>query len=1095
MSQKTFSRRTVAIAVAASVAVGGAPVIGANGPLAAITPTANAQDITDAKPGVNTNDVKYLGIFDDKGKVSGPFESANYAKEQNSSGRVLGANDGYEIRGEFSLANANPGDELHLIPTTEFTFPNGDAEATSHSGLRISQSSEWADVTHDGTVIGQYRYSRASSIQLKFNDAVADVKSGSITLSAPAMVWDFYTGFEKNGYEGDNWDGKKFTNPVEATSKVKAIALPVDGDNVTTEIGTIGTVRFSIITSASIKNSLTAYESDALVVDSKNFTVRRPSTTIRIPAGANGTLTINPDIDHDDSTDWYFTDDVTLRPHVQVYGETGTDSEHKSEYMSYEDAQKKFPGLKIEAKRTGRGITVNTSGIPENVKPYVSILPGRGSNAIAYGTYVEGASLYHQGKFTGTINGQDTTKNLGNIIGSMAAIPGQPSVAGVEGIERKGELSGSIVGQPAGLGVDGSVAPVGGTKQTFQFFIKNTGDAPLVAPIVTLPNGKKQAIKGVAIAPNGTGSFSVDYDVPADNGALNFDVSLSRATLSPSNTVSFRYSVADQADSAAGNIKYDTNNGKKEAPRGQVTEVPATGVPKGASAARTPDTPAWAEIGQDGKLTLKPDNSAPLGRTEIPVKFTFPDGSETTVTPVITVTEEDPSKSTFDPRTQDEKSNDEINKRLDELEEATNKQTDKINEIGAALDKSNKLTKEQTDAIKDQTEKIGKSIDDQKKAIDALKEATEKGDKAIVEAMKEQSKAIDSALNSIETTIREGDEAALEEAKKQTEQLDKNNTLIAAQNKELANQTEQLKEQSATLKKQAATLDKVRANLDKANKLTEEQNKLIQDQIDAINAQTEAIDNLIDATEKQTAEITARLDDANKIAAEQRDIMGKELAESIKQTAEMKRQSKALERQNQILIDQHKDQLAQWEKENKFAQNEQDDRRHKDNFKRCITSDPATAALISLPIISLLAAVGVPYTGHMLEDANKQLIALNNQLGTQVGIPADLRAQVNDFNANYGDMVRTGATALAGIGAVVGLAVAINNLTGGCYAEADKSVGREPQAPKTSSDSVLSSKPWVQETTAPKADAEANANAEAEGTDAEGAENAEVATQ
>ena len=198
--------------------------------------------------------------------------------------------------------------------------------------------------------------------------------------------------------------------------------------------------------------------------------------------------------------------------------------------------------------------------------------------------------------------------------------------------------------------------------------------------------------------------------------------------------------------------------------------------------------------------------------------------------------------------------------------------------------------------------------------------------------------------------------------------------------------------------------------------------------------------------------------------------MSKELDESIKQTAEMKRQSAALERQNQILIDQHKDQLAQWKKENQFAQNEQDDRRHKDNFKRCITSDPATAALVSLPIISLLAAVGVPYTGHMLEGANKQLAALNNQLGTQVNVPADLRAQVNDFNANYGDMVRTAGTALAGIGAVIGLAVVINNLTGGCYAEADKSVGREPQAPKTPSESVLSSKPWVQETEAPSAE-------------------------
>lgn len=962
MSQQTFSRRTVAIAVAASVIVGASPAISTSGPLATITPTANAQEITDQKPGVTTADVKYLGIFDANGKVSGPFESTNYNKQQNSSGRVLGVNDSYEIRGEFSLANANPGDELRLAPTTKFTFPNGDSGTTSHAGLRISQTSEWADVTHEGVVIGQYRYSKSGSIQLKFSDAVADVKSGSVTLSAPAMVWDFYTGPEKNGYEGDTWDGKGFSNPVEATSKANAIALPAEGDKSEAELGTIGTVRFNVTTSNSTKNALTAYESGALVVDTENFTVRRPDTVVRIPAGANGTLTLGPNIDYKNSTDWYLVDDVVFRPYVHVYGKAGTDEEHESESMTYEDAQKKFPGLKIEAERTDRGITITTSNIPENVKPFVSIKPGKDANAIAYGTYVEGASLYYTGEFTGTINGQDTTKKLGNIIGTMAAIPGQPSVSGLENVTRTGELSGSIAGQPAGLGVDGSVAPIGGTKQTFQFFIKNTGDAPLVAPIVTLPNSKQQAIKGVAIAPNGTGSFSIDYDVPADNGALNFNVSLSRATLSPSNTVSFRYSVADQADSAADKITYK----ETKAPRGQVTTVTPSGVPKGASAARTPDTPAWAEIGPDGKLTLKPDNSASLGRTEIPVKFTFSDGSQTTINPVITVAEEDPSKSTFDPRTQEEKADDAI-----------------------------------IDNIEDLNKKVG------------------------------------------------------------------------AQNEELKRQTNELKKQADALNKQADTLKNMQDKLDKANKLTEKQNELIGKQTDAINAQTDAVNKLTDATEKQTAEVTKRLDTSNKIAKDQLETLNKELAESIKQTHEMIRQSAALEKQNQILIDQHKAQLAQWKKENQFAQNEQDDRRHKDNFARCVTSDPATAVLVALPVLSLMVAAGIPYTGHMLEDANKQLTALNDRLGTQVNIPADLQHQIHAFNAENGDLVRVGATTAGALAALAGLAVAINHLINGCYAEADKSVGREPQAPKTSSESVLSSKPWIQETAAPKADAEA----------------------
>lgn len=962
MSQQTFSRRTVAIAVAAAVTVGAAPAIGTTGPLAAITPTANAQDVTDQKPGVATSDVKYLGVFDKDGtKVTGPFESTRYNNTNNTSGTVLGVDSGYEIRGEFSLANANPGDVLRLSPVTEFSFPNGDTGTTSHSGLRIYQSTEWADVTHEGAVIGQYRTVRSGSIELRFSDAIADVKSGTITLAAPAMVWDAYTSPEKNGYEGDSWDGKGFSNYVDGTTIARATAIPKGGTAETNTVGSIGTTRFATVTSPSMKNRINAYENSALVVDNENFTVRRSDTTVYLPAGANGTITLTPDVDRDHSADWYFTDNLRFEPYVQVYGKTGSDEEYENHNMSYEDAQKAFPGLNITAKQTNRGVVITTDGIPENVKPYVKIRPAEGSNSISNGTYVENASLYYSGEFTGTINGEAATRTIGNILSIMAAIPGQPSVAGLENVKRTGELSGSIAGQPTGLGVDGSVAPVGGTKQTFQFFIKNTGDAPLVAPIVTLPNGKKQAIKGVAIAPNGTGSFSVDYDVPAGNGALNFDVSLSRATLSPSNTVSFRYSVADQADSAAGKITYK----EAKAPRGQVTTITPSGVPKGASAARTPDTPAWAEIGQDGKLTLKPDNSASLGRTEIPVKFTFSDGSQTTINPVITVAEEDPSKSTFDPRTQEEKAD---------------------------------------DAIIDNIEDLNKKVD--------------------------------------------------------------------AQNEELKRQTDELKKQADALNKQADTLKNMQDELDKANKLTEKQNELIGKQTDAINKQTDAVNELTDATEKQTAEVTKRLDTSNKIAKDQLETLNKELAESIKQTREMIRQSAALEKQNQILIDQHKDQLAQWKKENEFAQNEQDDRRHKDNFARCVTSDPATAVLVALPVLSLMVAAGIPYTGHMLEDANKQLTALNDRLGAQVNIPADLQRQIHTFNAENGDLVRVGATTAGALAALAGLVVAINHLVNGCYAEADKSVGREPQAPKTSSESVLSSKPWVQETTAPKTHAE-----------------------
>jgi len=839
---KTISARAIAIAAIGSLALGGAQVVAPAGSvLAAGVNDAVAQEAL--KPGVSTADVKYLGIFDANGKVAGPFESSNYNKSQNSNGRVVGLQDGYQIRGEFSLANANPGDELRLLPSTTFTFPNGDSGTTSHGGLRISQTSEWADVTHEGVVIGQYRYVKSGAIQLKFSDAIADVKSGTITLAAPAMVWDFYTGPEKNGYEGDNWDGKGFSNPVTATSNADSVAFPNGGKADRATLGPIGTVRFNVTTSSSVKNALTAYEGSPLVVDAENFTVRRPSTIIRIPAGANGTLTANPNVDHEKGTDWYLTDDVTLRPHVFVYGKAGTDSEYESEYMSYDDAQKQFPGLKIEAEKTGRGVTVTTSGIPENVKPYVSILPGSGSNAVSYGTYVEGASMYYTGEFTGTINGQDTTRKLGNIIGTMAAIPGQPSVDLVNA-KRTGDLSGSIAGQPTGLGVDGSVAPIGGTKQTFQFFIKNTGDAPLVAPIVTLPNGKQQAIKNVAIAPNGTGSFSVDYDVPAGNGALNFDVSLSRATLSPSNTVSFRYSNAAQSDSVKDSFGYPQDKpvtveqdktAKSPAPKGAPKDTKYR-IDRTANPNLT-----WATVDPNtGVVTLSPSANVVPGNYEVPVEATFPDGSKRTVTLPVVVTGEDPAD------------------RVKGLEDQV-----------ASLEKQLADEKAKSNADREKIAGLEKQLQDAKDALKVAQDAA----KAAQDSANNAQETANQALSDL-AKERERVDDLTKRADKAEKDLKDARERVAALEKENAAQQKQIDQARKDVKDLQGKTKQLRTDLEAAKKRVtalEEQNKKQQGQIDALVKENKTQQSQIDALKKQNGEqqkqidgLKAGLRDANK---------------------------------------------------------------------------------------------------------------------------------------------------------------------------------------------------------------------------------------
>lgn len=980
MSTRTFSRKTVAIALASATALGGVNVVA---PTATVlsTPVAHAAEADpNAKPGIKAEDVKFTGIFNADGKkINGPYNSGR----KGDPGETMRYDSGATMKATVDLSNVKGGEKVTITPKNALTLPNGEKVAPqSHSGLRIPSQSTWKNINTDSGIVGKYRYVKSGGIEIEFNNNVNDVKTGTITVEAPAMIWNQYITAKQNGV--DDWDGKRIVNQGTTQPFIEVKA----GSN-TAEQKLNTTAHLEYITSANTRDDLRYYDNTPAVVNTEEKTVTLSASTIDLPAGANGTATLTPMTQGERSADWVLAPNLKLTPKIDVYGERGEDGEYTRTGMTLDEAKAKWPNLKVEATQTNDGITVNTAGVPDNVAVQISVRRGEGESGIAYGTYLENGGMYGDLTFTGTLPGDEgevTQKGFNNV-NILTRIPGAASIEGLTNVNWSAALDGAIADQPAGAGKGDNIAHIGGTTQTFQFFVKNTGDAYLAAPLVTLPNGKRVPVKGVGINPDEEGSFSVDYAVPAGTGVANFTVSMGKADFQPTNKISFRYD--DAADADNNNIKYPTDDGKKKAPRGQTTTVTPTGVPKGAKPARTEGTPDWAEIGPDGTLTLKPNNSAPLGRTEIPVKFTFPDGTETTVTPAVTVAEFDPNAKgdgTFDPRTEDEKANDEI--------------IDGINDLG-------------------------------------------------------------------------------EKAKKQ--------------NEELKRQTDELKKQADALNKQSATLKHMQDELGKANKLNEEQNKLIGEQTDAINKQTGAIDKQTAAVEKQTAEISKRLDDSNKIAQDQLETMNKELAESIKQTREMVRQSKALEHQNQILIDQHADQLAQWEKENGFAQNEQDDRRHKANFERCMTSDPATGILVALPILAMAASVGVPYFGHLLESADSQLAALNNRLGTQANIPPQLRNQINDFNANYGDMTRTAGAAVAGLSALAGLAVAINNLTNGCYAEADVSVGREPKAPKKLNESVLSSKPWIQDDAkAENAEAGAENSSEVEGDSEAAAENAEA---
>lgn len=307
-------------------------------------------------------------------------------------------------------------------------------------------------------------------------------------------------------------------------------------------------------------------------------------------------------------------------------------------------------------------------------------------------------------------------------------------------------------------------------------------------------------------------------------------------------------------------------------------------------------------------------------------------------------------------------------------------------------------------------------------------------------------------LNAKEHTFRIGPvDHSEEERQKALDDINKN---LKDQHAELVKQTDSLQKQADSLNKQVGELEKIKSELAKANKLSEEMNNKLQLQIDESKKQTDALNGLIKSNNEQTAMLDKQLGELNETQKLQ-------LKESIKQSIDLSRIADALERRNQILIDQHKDQLKQWDIENGFAQDEQNDRKHSMNLKRCMATDPGTPLLFLIPA-GLALMFNMPGMQPLVKSASDQIASLNHNIQKATGmdnmLPADLQKNINNFNKQYGDVARAGGAGMAGlIGAVVS-AIAISNLVNNCYADADKSVGRETPEPVKLSDSAFSSR-------------------------------------
>lgn len=861
MAQAMNTRaRAIAIAAAGAVALGGVQIAApTDSVLAAGVSAANAQETDqNAKPGIQATDAKYVGVFSKDGeKITGTLTSGNAQK-----GTPLTSETGAIMRTSINLANAAPGDRINVKPQTTFSFPNGQEITNSHAGLRIPTTVEARGLEYDGQIIGTWRYVQSGALEIVFNDNIADVTEGTLNIDVPIMVWSQWTDYKAFDVNDGEWDGRQLTAETSGSPVIVVDAVQKQGGKKTTNtLRTNQNVIFNVIAQNSIRDMFRHYESGSVVTNTEDLTVSAKGDTIEFPAGANGTVTTKPDTTRDDTADWTYATNLKFEPRFREYGKRGADNEHTTigESMSLEEAQAKYPGINANASIKNGTITATTANVPENVKVTFRITPGEGETAVKYATYLENGLLRTEEKFQGTINGEETTFNgATHALTRIVRIPGAPSLDGVQTLNWTAALDGAIQGQPDGAGKNGNTAQIGGTKQTFQFFVKNNGNAYLAAPLVTLPDGKRVPVKGVGIKPGEEGSFSVDYNVPAGSGVLNFEVSMGKADFQPTNKVSFRYSNASQSDSVPGSFGYPTDKpvsvkqdqtvkspAPKDAPKDTKYRIDRTTNPNLTWATVDPNT---------GVVTLSPSANVVPGNYEVPVEATFPDGSKRTINLPVLVTGVNPADRVKDLENEVA----DLEKQLEEEKKKSNADREKIAKLEAELKAAKDALKVAQDAAKaaqdtannaqntanqaladlakerGRIDDLNKDLATERARVDDLTKRADKAEKDLadarkrVDALEKENKAqqgqIDQARKDITALQTEADRLGkeLEAAKKRVATLEKENKEQAAaidalkkQNADQQGQIDALKKENATQQKQINTL---RADLTKAEK-------------------------------------------------------------------------------------------------------------------------------------------------------------------------------------------------------------------------------------------------------------------------------------
>lgn len=511
MSTSLFSKRTVAIALAAGLAVTGVQAVAPatqTGVLGAgVAAAAEASHFTLAR------------IYDDNGDIEGPIRRAG-ATTAESGYRELGPNAKLEVK--IGVASAKADDVVTLTPNT---VAEGAKKGTSSYGIILSTSENGVPLQIDGTTVATLDSKAKGSATVTFNSEIEKFADGSLTVTLPIEIGPHYA--------GDVGVGNK--SGSEALAADWALNVKTTGSSETE--ATLGERQIQTIrtTESPYLPRLDVYSGqDGTIIEGD--TVRITRLDQRLPFGQNVKVELSPLIDGD-YVDWNFNGEVEPQLTFWEFDDGNVQDskisrtiEKPSEVQEIVD---KYGITFTYGYNADGNLEAVVRGIEgTNLKPIISL---RGDFGI--GTYADGGDMMVRAVITSLDAEGNPSGAIRNVDNRFRLLPKKADGAG-EGEQIRREFEAPLATIPdlkvsTESGGTAKPARIAGQTKTFIFDVKNTGNVALTDFVVTQPDGQELAYSVDPIAPGGSATIEIGYAVPEDAELLTFSVAAANAANGP----------------------------------------------------------------------------------------------------------------------------------------------------------------------------------------------------------------------------------------------------------------------------------------------------------------------------------------------------------------------------------------------------------------------------------------------------------------------------------------------------------------------------------------------------------------------------------